>query len=217
MKGLFSSKVKSLEINIDAFLDNVCNAGLMLVEGVKAYIRKNDVRFEQCYEEISQLESKADTLRRDIKQKLYSNMLIPESRGDVLGLLETIDTVVDVCEKVVEQLSIEKPDIPSELEDDFIELSELSDKAVDNVVQGSRAFFTNIKMVNDFVNKVHFYEHEADQVEMNLKRKAFSTTEIQKFSRRVHMRYFAEKVALVSDVAESVAERLAVYAIKRRM
>jgi uncharacterized protein len=217
MKGLFTNKVKVLETNIDAFLDEVCKAGLILVEGIKAYIRKNPERFEQCYKEISTLESRADTLRRDIKQKLYSNMLIPESRGDVLGLLETIDTVVDICEKVLEQLSIEQPIIPDGLEQDFIELSELSGKAVDSVVQGSRAFFTNIKMVNDFVNKVHFYEHEADQVEKNIKRKAFASEEIKQFSRKVHIRYFAEKVALVSDVAESVAERLAVYAIKRRM
>ena len=217
MKGLFTSKVKVLESNINEFLDNVCNAGLILVEGVKAYIRKNTERFEQSYNEICKLETHADTVRRDIKQKLYYNMLIPESRGDVLGLLETIDTVVDTCEKVLEQLSIEQPDIPEEMAQDFIELSELSGKAVDSVVQGSRAFFTNIKMVNDFVNKVHFYEHEADQVEKILKRKAFTTDKIQQFSRRVHMRYFAEKVALVSDVAESVAERLAVYAIKRRM
>lgn len=217
MKKIFTSKVKEMEANIETFLDTVCNAGLILVGGIKAYIRKNSERFEQCHKEISVLETKADTLRRDIKQKLYFNMLIPESRGDVLGLLENIDTVVDVCEKVLEQLSIEQPIIPEDLERDFIELSELSGKAVDSVVQGSRAFFTNIKMVNDFVNKVHFYEHEADQVEKNIKRKAFASDEIKKFSRKVHIRYFAEKVALVSDVAESVAERLAVYAIKRRM
>jgi len=217
VKGIFTNKVKEMEANIEAFLDTVCNAGLILVGGVKAYIRKNKERFEQCHKEISILETKADTLRRDIKQKLYYNMLIPESRGDVLGLLENIDTVVDICEKVLEQLSIEQPIIPEYLEGDFIELSELSGKAVDSVVQGSRAFFTNIKMVNDFVNKVHFYEHEADQVEKSIKRKAFASNEIKQFSRKVHIRYFAEKVALVSDVAESVAERLAVYAIKRRM
>ncbi len=152
MKGLFTNKVKVLETNIDAFLDNVCKAGLVLVEGVKAYIRKNPERFEQCYNKVCKLETKADTLRRDIKQKLYYNMLIPESRGDVLGLLETIDTVVDTCEKVLEQLSIEQPDIPEELAQDFIELSELSGKAVDSVVQGSRAFFTKV----DSSNKCNF-------------------------------------------------------------
>jgi len=35
-------------------------------------------------------------------------MLIPESRGDVLGVLETLDDVIDLTEKVVEHFSIEK-------------------------------------------------------------------------------------------------------------
>jgi len=71
--------------------------------------------------------------------------------------------------------------------------------------------------VNDYVNKVHFYEHEADDVEETLKRKAFDSNEITRLSRKVHMRYFAEKIALVSDIAEAVAERLSVYTIKRRI
>ncbi len=144
-------------------------------------------------------------------------MLIPESRGDVLGLLETLDDVIDICEKVLEQFSIEQPDIPNSLVDGFIELSELSSKAVEQLVKATRAFFKEIKMVNDYINKVHFYEHEADKVEEHIKRKAFRSDEIQLFSKRVHMRYFIEKIASVSDVAETVAERLAVYAIKRKL
>ena len=56
-----------------------------------------------------------------------------------------------------------------------------------------------------------------ENVEEMLKRKIFGSEEITEFSHRIHLRYFAEKIALVSDVAEDVAERLAVYAIKRRI
>jgi len=156
-------------------------------------------------------------IRRDIKHKLYTYMLIPESRGDVLGLLETLDDIVDICEKVLEQFSIETPEIPEFLKSDFIELADLSSKAVEEVVKAARAFFREIGMVSNYVNKVHFYEHEADDVEEHLKRNAFNSKEIESFSQKVHMRYFAEKIAAVSDVAESVAERLSVYAIKRRI
>jgi predicted phosphate transport protein (TIGR00153 family) len=144
-------------------------------------------------------------------------MLIPESRGDVLGLLETLDDVVDICEKVLEQFSIETPDIRDFLKSDFRELAELSASCVDEIVKAARCFFTDITMVSNYVNKVHFYEHEVDDLEEQLKRKAFSSGEIVRFSQKVHMRYFAEKIAKVSDVAQSVAERLSVYAIKRKI
>jgi len=217
MTKIFSNRTKELEANIDAYLDRVENAGLIFLEGVKAYLNGKNEKFEKHYQSISTLESEADNVRRDIKHKLYTYMLIPESRGDVLGLLETMDDVIDISEKVLEQFSIEQPEIPEFLKSDFLDLAELCSKTVEELVKGTRAFFREIKLVNDYVNKVHFYEHEADDVEENLKRKAFNSAEIKRLSRKVHMRYFAEKIALVSDIAEAVAERLSVYTIKRRI
>ena len=217
MPKFFNSKSKQIEGDIDGYLDRVTTAGLIFLEGVKAYVNGRKDKFERNFIEISTLESDADNIRRDIKHKLYTYMLIPESRGDVLGILETLDDIVDTCEKVLEQFSIETPDIPEFLKSDFLELTELSSKAVEEVVKGARAFFREIGMVSEYVNKVHFYEHEADNVEEHLKRNAFNSKEIESFSQKVHMRYFAEKIALVSDVSESVAERLSVYAIKRRI
>ncbi len=217
MGNIFSSKTKKLEAEIESFLDRVSTASLIFLEGIKAYLKGNYERFEQYNTELGDLESAADETRRDIKHQLYTYMLIPEARGDVLGLLETLDDVIDICEKVLEQFSIEKPEIPEEMVSGFMELAELSTKAVEELVKASRAFFKEIKMVNDYINKVHFYEHEADKVEELIKRKAFESTEITLFSKRVHMRYFVEKIAAVSDMAETVAERLAVYAIKRKL
>jgi len=214
--NLFESKTKKLEGEIDGYLDSVSKAGLIFLEGVKSYMAGNMDRFEKNYQDISVLETEADNMRRDIKRKLYTYMLIPESRGDVLGLLETLDDVVDICEKVLEQFSIETPEIAPFLLADFIMLAELSSKAVEELVKGTRSFFRENGMVSDYVNKVHFYEHEADDVEEQLKRKVFNSEEISRFSHKVHMRYFAEKIAAISDVAEDVAERLSVYAIKRR-
>jgi hypothetical protein len=217
MPKIFSNKSKQLEADIDSYLDRVNTAGLLFLEGIKAYIEGKNDYFEKKFEEISDIESEADDKRREIKQKLYTYMLIPESRGDVLGLLETIDDIVDMCEKVLEQISIETPEIPDFLKSDFVKLAELSSQAVEELVKGAQVFFRQVDMVSNYVNKVHFYEHEADDVEEQLKRKAFASEELVRFSHKVHMRYFAEKIAMVSDVAESVCERLSVYAIKRRI
>ncbi len=214
MKKFFSGRTKELEACIDSYLDRVENAALLFNEGVKDYINNKIDRFEKQLQEITIVENEADNIRRDIKYKLYTFMLIPDSRGDVLGLLETMDNVVDITKKVLGQLSIETPKIPDFLKDDFLDLADLSCKTVGELVKGVRAFFKEIKLVSDYINKVHFYEHEADKVEEQLERKTFRTEEI-KFSRKVHIRYFVERIAMVSDEAEAVSERLSVYAIKR--
>jgi len=211
------SKTKEIQISMDGFIDQVEKAALIFLEGLKAYINDKKERFEEYSAELTELESSADNLRRDVKYKLYAFMLIPEARGDVLGVLETLDDVIDLTEKVLEHFSIESPVIPDFLKEDFLELTELSFKAMEQLSKAARAFFTELKLVNNYVNKVHFYEHEADKVEKILKQKIFNSDKIEELAIKFHLRYFTEKIALVSDESEKVAERLAIYAIKRRI
>lgn len=217
MSSFFSSRSSDLQNLINKYIDVIEKCGLVFREGVKSYINWQEERFTNYYKDMLSLESRADEYRHDIKFKLYSYMLIPESRGDVLGVIETLDDVVDVCKKVVEQLSIEKPDIPENLRPGFLELSELSAKTILELVKATRAFFTEIKLVENYINKVHFYEHEADKLEESLKRKVFEHRDIAYLSVKMHLRYFVEKIGLPADIAESVAEKLSVYAIKRRL
>jgi len=208
-------KAKGIESNIEKFLKNIELASSLFELGIKEYIEGKIDRFEERCSEIQKLESESDSLRFDIKFTLYSDLLIPDARGDVLGLIETLDNVIDIAEKVFVQISIEKPQIYPFLKDDFISLTEASVKAVQMLIPAVRAFFETPKNVTDLLTQVHFWEHEADTAEKRIKIMAFNSEEIKLFSKRVHMRYFAEKISLLADEAEAVAERLEVYAIKR--
>ncbi|MBN2829917.1 MAG: DUF47 family protein [Candidatus Cloacimonetes bacterium] len=215
-KLFFTDRTKEIQIGIDNFLADIEHSGLIFLEGVKAYLAGEIGRFENYRMELSDLEEAADALRRDIKVKLYAYMLIPESRGDVLGLLETLDNVIDVCHKVMEQLSVEHPNIPDMLKQDFTELAKYSQLTVEAVANASRAFFTQLKLVSNFVGKVYFYEHEVDKMEDIIKRKIFDSKDLE-LSQKIHLRYFTDRLALPSDESEAVAERLEISAIKRKL
>jgi predicted phosphate transport protein (TIGR00153 family) len=209
------SKTKQLVSEIENFWDTIGKASLVFKAGVNDYFNQKTDRLKTRLEEIDQLEHEADSLRRSIKHKLYSQMLIPEYRGDVLGLLETSDNAIDRTKKVLNSLDIERPNIPKSLTEDFKELANISANALDEMVKAARAFFSDIRIVNDFINKVYFYEHEADKLEDHIKRKAFKTSEIKDLSRKVQIRHFAERISMLSDDAEAVCERLSIYSIKR--
>ena len=217
MNSLFTSKSKDLQNIINKYIDVVEKSALVFLEGIKSYIHWKTDRFEDYYKTMVDLENQADELRHDCKFKLYAYMLIPESRGDVLAVIETIDDVVDVCKKVMGQLSIEQPDIPEDLRPSYLELAELSTKTMLELIKATRAFFTEMKLVENYINKVHFYEHEADKLEEKIKRKIFNHKEIAYLSVKMHLRYFVEEIVSPSDMAEMVAERLSVYVIKRRL
>jgi len=212
---VFGSRTKALEMEIDQYLSYIDQCSLLLGESLKKYFAGEFEQFEEKSREIDTAERKADELRRAITHRIYSEMLIPDSRGDVLGLIETTDNVADVAKQVASHFSIEKPEVYPFLRADFEELVEMALKATHELTLAVRAFFRELYRVTEHLEKVHFWEHQADQIEERLKRKAFESTEIREFSKRVHMRYFAERISLLADEAEAVAERLSISVIKR--
>lgn len=208
---------KELEGEIENYLFTIQHSGMVFFEAIKDYVAGEIELFDKRVEEIRALESRADELRRGVKRKLYAQMLIPDARGDVLGLLETLDDVVDSTEEIVLHFSIETPNIPEEYKGDFVKLAEYSERTVDELVKAANSFFTDIRMTNDYINKVYFFEHEVDKIEERVKRALFKNTSIKGIGEKMHLRDFIERIAGLSDLAEQVADRLSVYVIKRFM
>ncbi len=204
---------KQLEMQIDEFLDAVSQGAIVFKQGIKNYLEGDKEDFSEKLESIGKLESSADKLRRTIENRLYTQTLIPEHRGDVLGLLESTDNVIDTMKETLNQFDIECPFVPEELTKEYLELAEMSVLSTESLILAARAFFKDVKSVNDHLHKVYFYEKEADRLGNKIKRHAFQL-DIQ-LSMKFHLRYFALHIQEVSDKSEEVADRLAIYTIKR--
>ncbi len=207
-------RTKALESQIDDFLDKLSQSALVFRRAVDIYLADGITKeFEEKLSQVNELESQADKLRRDVETQLYAQTLIPESRGDVLGLIENLDSVLNLCEGGLWAFSIETPDIPTEFHPDYRTLTEQVVNTVESLVLASRAFFRNIEAVPDHMHKVMFYEKEADKVSTKLKKAIFATD--LPLSHKAHLRNFVEHIDNLADKSEDVADRLAIYTIKR--
>ena len=207
-------RTKVLEMEIDEFLDKLSQSALVFKHAISVYMANGaSDEFEDKLRHINDLESSADVLRRTIETQLYSQTLIPDSRGDVLGLLENLDSVLNQFEGALWGFSIETPDILEEYRADYQTLANLAVDSVESLVLASRAFFRNIEAVGDHMHKVLFFEKEADKVGTKLKRAIFGSD--LPLSHKAHLRNFVEHIDNVADMAEDVADRLAIYTIKR--
>ena len=218
MPHILFGRSKELETEITEYLDLVNRGALTFKRDLKRYVQKDFELFEESMTDIKEIENNADEHQKNIKYKLYKYMLIPDSRADVLSIIEEIDNITDLAKEVIYEISIEKPIVPADLESDFLELVENSAEAVDMLVKAVQAFFQEISQVNNYVNKVHFYEHQADKNEERLKRRIFSD-ECQEIdiAYKLQLRYFIEEIAALSDQAEKVSENVSVAAVKRRI
>lgn len=207
-------RTKELEQKIDSFFDKISEAAVVYRIAVRSYLKEGlSDDFQDRLDRVNKLESDADNLRREIEQQLYSNTLIPDSRGDVLGLIETADQLLSKFEGSLWAFHIEKPEIHEEFRDGFKKLTGMVVKAVDELGLGARAFFRSPHDVPAYNHKVRLYEKEADIIGSNLKIAIFDSD--LDLANKLHMREFVEQIDSIADMAEDVSDRLAIYAIKR--
>lgn len=219
LKLTLFSKNRSLEAEIDDFLDTVSQGGMLFEETLRHYARAGlDDRYISRQQQLNDIESDADALVRNIVRSLYSEMLIPESRGDVLGLLQDIDALLDAYENICNSIAIEQPqitDLPERFDDMLDELGQLVVQTVEALISAARAFFRDIHAVRDHLHKVHFLEGEADKVSAALKHVVFQSA--LPLDRKMHLRYFIDRLDSIADEAEDTADRLAIFTIKRSL
>jgi predicted phosphate transport protein (TIGR00153 family) len=202
-----------LTSQIDEFLDLVLQGGLLFKKGLYLYLEQRMPEFDQHLADLRTTEHSADILRRTVESKIYSFTLIPESRGDVLGIMEATDRVLDTAQEALKKFSIEIPHIPLEIHDLFRELTDASVGAMEAMVLAIRAYFRDLATVRDHTNKALFSEREADKIGEKMKRNIFRS-EID-LSEKMHLRSFVYRIEKISDEAESVCDRITIATIKR--
>ncbi len=117
------------------------------------------------------MEHRGDALRRSIEEKLYRKTLIPESRGDVLDLLESLDALIDRFKGTLYRFDIECIEIDPKFHDDFKELVRNVVNASEALAQSSRCFFKDISCIANYMHKVSFWETECDKISTMLQKR----------------------------------------------
>ncbi len=207
------SKTKELEAQTDEFCDKVSEGALAFKLGMRRFLEDDTVGFQEKLQHVSEIESRGDELRREIQRRLYVETLIPESRGDVLELLEYTDAILNACDGALWQLEIEKPELGDELKSDFANLAESVGEAVEALVRALRDFFRGSESLTDDMHKVLFYESEADKVGHKLMNTVFSSD--LELSRKNQLRHIILHIDNIADLAEDVVDKLAIFALKR--
>ncbi|GMQ77334.1 MAG: hypothetical protein BMS9Abin01_2666 [Gammaproteobacteria bacterium] len=212
---LFSG-TRSLENQIDEFLDKVSEAGMVFGRALRVYLNQGpSEEYDAFLNQAANIEHRGDKLRRTIEAELYLRTLIPDLRADVLALLENMDHLINVYEGDLFRISIQSPDILEEFHAGFIDLTDTVVSCVDSVVLAARAFFRDIDAVRDHSSKTIFLETEADKIGTKLQRAIFASA--LPLERKMHLRYFVERIDELANSAEDVADALQIYTIKRRV
>jgi predicted phosphate transport protein (TIGR00153 family) len=185
--------------------------------GIKAYLTTSEGP-EICLEKLNQIieiKRSCSELRRTIVTMLYTEMLLPDARGDVLRLLGSLFELLDEMGDNFQELMIVQPRGLPEFGQDFADLTAMAIRCVQAVVVAARMFFRTPAAVRDHINEVRVFEDETDKLAWRIKRRIFATE--LSFEQRSQLREAVAMLDGLADKAENIGDDLSIYAIKRAL
>lgn len=206
-------RTKELEFQLDEYLDLIVSGGMLFRQGLSLYLQDREDEFAERLTDLRATEQRADSLRRSIESRLYIHTLIPESRGDVLGLLESADKVLNIVTSTLLQFAVELPETPFDLDHLFLEVAEAAIQSGECMVKAIRSYFRDLASVRDHISQVQAHRVETNRLSEKYKRTVFGRD--LRLSHKNQLRHLIDRIDRIAEEAEDVSDRVAIAAIKR--
>ncbi|MCK9266625.1 DUF47 family protein [bacterium] len=212
--SFFRRKTNAIYLMVEEYL-------LQMYESIRLFNKTISIYFEEgitdlfikLIDETHSAESKADDTRRDIEISFYEKSLIPESRGDILEVIESIDKVFNKAQSVLYQIETESLLIPDEFHTEFKNLIDINMEAYVSAIKGFKILFTNTRDVKNCVKEVDEKESFSDRKERELIRMIFSSE--YQLGEKILLKELVTEIGCISDLSEEVADVLSIIAVKR--
>ena len=185
------------------------------VKTTDAYLSGDIKTAKALARRVSDLESDADIIRYNIRDKLYSGAYMPILREDIYKLVESIDKVANAAEACCDFFLNQRPVIPEDFSSDFLSVCQKSlgsfqalEPAVSSYLVGS----PTIDKVREHTRKVGLIESDVDKMEWDLTKAIFISDASD--SHKLHLKRCLDAIVEVSDRAEDTADHLVLVTLK---
>jgi len=191
---------------IDLFRESMLH---MLKNGI-------DEHFQTLTEKTHHCESNADDVRRSIELDMYQKSLLPESRGDLLGILETIDRIPNRAERILFMFITQQTKMLPEIKPDIEELLKLSVETIKYTVDATRDCFGPREKINDLNRQVDNNESIGDGLERKMITKIFTSDKIDT-GEKILQKELVIQLGAMCDLCENALDRIMVTSVKRQI
>jgi predicted phosphate transport protein (TIGR00153 family) len=212
----FFKKQLQIESLIYDYLDNLKMAERHFFEALNSCLKDGICGdFDFLTAQTHKFESKADDIREEIKALMYGKALIPESRGDIMGLLESIDEIPRVFELILHMIKTQKLVIPEFIVSDIQELIKISLDSCDLLFKQTDALFKKSEELRSLVSTIDHNESHCDHIERRIITKVFDS-DVDPFQ-KLQLKELIIHMGEISDQADRVSKRINIISLKRHV
>jgi predicted phosphate transport protein (TIGR00153 family) len=192
-----------------------------LMESRNVLEQYNSGSFEEVRQRarlVIEIESRADTLERQIREALLGGAFLPHIRSDVYRLVEAVDAIAGKAEDIARFIRAEKPNIPEQFEADMLEVFRQSLNCFHELRKALKDYFKpkgKIENLHEHVSRVGAIETAVDALEADLAVRIFESD--LELAEKIHLEQLVERIADLADLSEDASDELEFAAMKSVM
>jgi predicted phosphate transport protein (TIGR00153 family) len=215
MKFLFR-KQRQVQILVERYLEHLRLVQQSFSQAINSCL-DSDARedFMGLVDKAHHYESKADDVREEIKTLMYSKVLLPESRGDIMGLLETIDSIPHTLEIILNMIWTQKLAIPDLIASDVRKMVSISMETYDLMIEQVEDLFQRGRRIQELLDVIDDKESQCDVIERQVITTLFDS-DIDPFL-KLQLKELVVLVGDITDQIDRVSKRVNIISLKRRI
>jgi predicted phosphate transport protein (TIGR00153 family) len=209
-------KENQLNDLISSYLENLVKTQEHFVKAMDTCLDEGiSGEFAFLIEQTHKFESKADDIRDEINYLMYSRALIPESREDVMNLIEQVEVIPRIFELILHLIRTQKIKIPDFVLPEVKNLIRMSVESCDLMIKQIDLMLKNRQGIRALMTTIDHNESHCDHIERSLMIKVFDSSldPIHK----IQLKELIIAMGEVSDQADRVSKRVNIMVLKRRV
>ena len=171
--------------------------------------------FQFLIEQTHKVESRADDLRDETNELMYSRALIPDSREDIMALLERVDEIPRSFEQILNMIRTQRIAVPDFLVLDIQELIRMSIESCDMLARQIDVLIKKKEGIRALMSTIDQNESHCDHIERRMITKLFDSN-LDPFL-KLQLKELIIVMGEISDQADRVSKRVNIMTMKRRV
>lgn len=211
---LFKKEKEVIEL-VSNYLDEMEACILTALKSIEVYLDGDVKEAKLLARQTRSLESEADLIRHEIRDKLYLGAYLPLLREDIYKLVESLDKVANAGEACSNFFLNQRPRIPEHLNAQFHAVVKESLGIVEPLKEAVFCFLKGectVDTVREYARDVGMKESEVDRIEWDLTKAIFVSS--LEHSQKMHLKLCLDAIVEVSDRAEDAADQLELVTLK---
>jgi hypothetical protein len=172
-------------------------------------------QFSFLIDQTHKFESKADEIREEVNLLMYSRALIPESREDIMNLLEHMDVIPRIFELILHLIRTQKLKIPPFIEAETKDLIRISVESCELMIRQVELMLKNKGGIRALLSTIDHNESHCDHIERSLMIKVFDSD--LETCAKLQLKELIIAMGEISDQADRVSKRVNIMTLKRRV